>query len=106
MTCGRNRARCAETAAARPHGPPPTITRSASFAIASIQGSGYADRTGGKCALDADDLIAPGPDADVSDLRLYQRLYAVEVATGLDRQICKASSSRCSCLPPIEPLVP
>jgi len=33
ITSARNPARCAETATASPHGPPPTITTSASFAI-------------------------------------------------------------------------
>src|SRR4029077_1607021 len=106
ITCARSPARCADTAAARPHGPPPTITRSASFAIGFIRWSDDADRARGKRALHADDLITAGAHTHVRDLRLDERLDAVEVATGLRRQIRKAPSIGRRCLPTIEPLVP
>src|SRR5450759_2073209 len=106
ITCGRSPARCAETATARPHGPPPTITRSASVAIGLISRSGDADGARGKRALYADDLIAASAHTHVGNLRLDERLYAVEVATRLYRQICKVPSFRCSRLPAVEPLVP
>src|SRR5882762_7611029 len=105
ITCARSPARCAETAAARPHGPPPTITRSASFAIEFIRWSDDADRARGQRALHADDLITSCAHAHIRDLRLDERLNAVEVAASLRRQISKASSFRRSGLPAVEPLV-
>src|SRR5689334_13634219 len=89
MTSGRSPARCAETAAARPHGPPPTITRSASFDIAL--GSGDDGGTDWERALDPDDLVAASPDAHVCDLCFDERLDTIEVATRLGRQIRQRS---------------
>src|SRR5450759_1956808 len=106
ITCARSPARCAETAAARPHGPPPTITRSASFAISLISRSGDADGARGKRALYADDLIAASAHTHVGDLSLDERLYAVEIAPSLYRQIREASRVRRRRLPAVEPLVP
>src|SRR6478672_3796339 len=77
ITRGLRPARCADTAAARPHGPAPTITRSASFLIGLTLRSGYADRSCWERALHTNDLIATGAHTDVSDLRFNQRLNAI-----------------------------
>src|ERR671926_251266 len=87
MTSGLRPPCCAETAAARPHGPPPTITRSASFAIRRLRLSGYTHRTCRQRAFHADDLISPRSDTDVGDLGFDQRLNAIKISTRLTRQI-------------------
>src|SRR3954471_4017327 len=105
ITMGLSPRRCADTAAARPHGPAPTITRSASFDISPARRSGYADRASRQRALDADDLIAPRSNADVRDLGLDQRLNAVEVSPRLRRQIGQAPRVGGGRHPAVEPLV-
>src|SRR6266550_960558 len=104
MTRGRRPARWAETAAARPHGPPPTITRSASFSIAlGVLGD---DRgTDRDRALYADDLVAARSDADVGDLCLDEGLDAIEVAPRLRRQVGQSPCGSRAGPPPLEPLV-
>src|SRR3954467_15030428 len=105
ITTGFSPTRCADTAAARPHGPAPTITRSASFDISPTWRSDYAYRAGRQRTLDADDLVASRADADIRDLGLDQRLDAVEVSPRLRGQIGQAPRVGGGGHPAIEPLV-
>src|SRR5215210_849274 len=85
-TTAERPARCAETAAASPHGPPPTIRRSTGSAE-RISLSGCASRNSGKRALHTNDLVTPGADAHVGDLRLDKLLDAIEVTSRRARKI-------------------
>src|SRR4051812_45058106 len=77
-TRGFTAAGWAKTAAARPPGSPPTITRSASLSIVSAISDAYdcAQRTG---SFPTDDVIATRPPTLVRDLRFDQRLDSIEV---------------------------
>src|SRR4051794_7482109 len=105
ITRGRRPARCADTAVARPPGPPPTITRSASFAIAFAILNDCC-RTDRNRALDSDDLVAARADAHVGDLGFDQRLNAIQIPARFGRQIRQSSGGGSAGSPPFEPFVP
>src|SRR5215475_2482864 len=77
-------ARCAEIAAASPHGPPPTMRRS---------------------IIEADDLVAPRADADVGDPRLDQLLQAIDIRARRGRQVLESTQVARRLLPAFHPLV-
>src|SRR5947209_1046801 len=105
ITSGLSPARCAETAAARPHGPPPTITRSASFGIGLMRRSGYTNRARRQRALYTDDLISTRANADIGDLSLDQRLNAIEIAARIAGQLGKTARVGGAGLPSLKPFV-
>src|SRR5688572_23408455 len=84
MTIARHPARSIAMAAARPHGPAPTMTTSVS---------------------ESNDLISPRADADIGDPRLRQLLNAVQVAARLSWKIVETPSFRRRSTPALHPLI-
>src|SRR5215831_8139422 len=88
MITHRNPARLAEIAAASPHGPPPTITRSTASGMSK-----------------SDDLIATRAHAHVRDSRFDELLQPIEIGPGLGRQIGEPATRARRTEPAVEPLV-
>src|SRR2546430_1343169 len=84
MTSVLSPARCAEIAAASPHGPPPTMSRS---------------------SIEPDDLIASRPHTHIGDARLDQLLQPIQIRARRARQIGQAASFARRLLPAFHPLV-
>src|SRR4051794_40733101 len=104
MTSGSSPARWAEIAAARPHGPAPTITRSTSFCSrVNVLADGGGRRRNG--TFDSYDLIPPRADADIGDRCLDQGFDPVEVSARCLGQIRKSTRLRRGAPPPVEPFV-